>query len=275
MNTTIGLRVTAVLSIRIRNADQTKTAINSGTATMKMRAKQGFTLIELLVVIAIIAMLLSVVLPSLNRVKEYSRRTICGTNMRSMAMLISVYAQSNNDQVPPMSDRWKPGHADYDHQRINHWDRWFRIQEGAGVWSYWNLGILFNAGYVDTGEIFFCPSKLAEYKYEDYSNPAFPTDMVLGSTGVRIPYAYNPLCKSVTDRHRRFNKLNQFTVDGPLVVDLLSTNEPTHLKGWNVVKKDASVDFVIDHTILEDLRASEDISGQDYATYDQVLYKLR
>lgn len=244
---------------------------------MQTKTNKGFTLIELLVVIAIIALLLSVVLPSLNRVKEYSRRTICATNMRSLATLVTLYAQGNDDYIPPLTDRYPLGNANYDDQKSNHYDRWFRILEDpTPTWSYWNLGLLYKAGLADTGEIFFCPSRLAEYKYEDYSVPGWPTDQPIGSTGIRIPYAYNPVCKSLTDRHRRFSKLGQFTVGGgPLIVDLLSTKEPTHVRGWNVAQKDASVDFVIDPTILDDLRGSTDIAGKDYETYDRILYKLK
>ncbi|MCE5184821.1 MAG: type II secretion system GspH family protein [Planctomycetaceae bacterium] len=237
---------------------------------------QGFTLIELLVVIAIIALLLSVVLPSLNRVKEYSRRTICATNLRTMATWIALYAQSSNDYIPPLTDRYPPSNANYDDQKSNHYDRWWRILEDATpTWSYWNLGLLYKAGLAETGEVFFCPSKLAEYKYNDYATPSFPTDMAIGSTGIRIPYAYNPMCKSLTDRHRRFRTLGQFSAGGPLIVDLLSTQAPTHLRGWNVARTDASVDFRIDHSILDDLRGSTDIAGKDYETYDRILFKLR
>lgn len=47
-----------------------------------MKAKKAFTLIELLVVIAIIALLLSIILPAMNRVRETARRTICATRMK-------------------------------------------------------------------------------------------------------------------------------------------------------------------------------------------------
>ena len=65
--------------------------------------KKGFTLIELLVVIAIIALLLAILMPSLKMAKEHARRLICGTRFKTFSTGIVLYAEANNDSVPPPS----------------------------------------------------------------------------------------------------------------------------------------------------------------------------
>ena len=64
---------------------------------------KGFTLIELLVVIAIIALLVSILLPSLSRAKELARGTVCLSNMRSTGLAIQMYATENEEHYPPSS----------------------------------------------------------------------------------------------------------------------------------------------------------------------------
>jgi prepilin-type N-terminal cleavage/methylation domain-containing protein/prepilin-type processing-associated H-X9-DG protein len=68
----------------------------------------GFTLIELLVVIAIIAILMSILMPSLNRAREQGKRANCLFDMKQLAFAWTLYADENDDRIVNGEALWDP-----------------------------------------------------------------------------------------------------------------------------------------------------------------------
>ncbi len=64
-----------------------------------MDKRKGFTLIELLVVIAIIAVLMAILMPALNRVREQGKRAACLSNVKQLGLGWILYADENDDKI--------------------------------------------------------------------------------------------------------------------------------------------------------------------------------
>jgi len=72
-------------------------------AKMAGQDKNGFTLVELLVVIAIIALLMAILMPALQRVKEQANEVMCRANLRQYGVAHAMYLDDFDDRYP---DAW-------------------------------------------------------------------------------------------------------------------------------------------------------------------------
>lgn len=110
-----------------------------------MRKSRGFTLIELLVVIAIIAILMAILLPALNRVKEQGKRAVCLNNLKQLSMAWIMYADENDDVLVNGAIGYSDSQQTWgDHRGEIAWvdtlettyeDQQLSIQRGA-LWPY-------------------------------------------------------------------------------------------------------------------------------------------
>lgn len=114
-----------------------------------MRVRKGFTLAELLVVIGIIAVLISILLPVLHRVREQANRVVCASNEKQIYASLLMYCQDNKGVMPVPGAYGAPI---YPNLAI--------VQDDIGWYSY-TRGVLWSdlRGGVDSRQkLFLCPS---------------------------------------------------------------------------------------------------------------------
>ncbi|MDB5327852.1 MAG: hypothetical protein JWM57_3421 [Phycisphaerales bacterium] len=163
-------------------------------ASNRNHRDRGFTLVELLVVIGIIALLISILLPSLNRAREAAATVKCLSNLKQFGNALSLYAIDSKGYMVPSS--WKfPG----DTNDREYWGtilvnaRYLRIPAIAGS-TTGNTSLDTSA---DASSVFRCPSG---------------TDLRFGATGSPVtPTSYS------TDQGRMFTR--QFSVSTSVRVD--------------------------------------------------------
>jgi prepilin-type N-terminal cleavage/methylation domain-containing protein len=79
-----------------------------------MRKRTGFTLVELLVVIAIIALLMSILMPALARVRMQAKAVMCQSNLKQWGNIFCMYAEDNRGYFPgydagtKVAEHWWP-----------------------------------------------------------------------------------------------------------------------------------------------------------------------
>ncbi len=117
--------------------------------TKSARRNSAFTLVELLVVIGVIAVLISLLLPAMQKARQSAQRVRCLSNMRQAYLELRMYANASRDRIP-IGYYW--GHKEWS----------FPISVNRGSVPYYaisNLGYLYTAGFMKAPLIWYCPSE--------------------------------------------------------------------------------------------------------------------
>jgi len=127
--------------------------------------RKGFTLIELLVVIAIIAILIGLLLPAVQKVREAAARLQCQNNLKQIGIAVHAYADSNQSRFPHNGEGFAPPswavHLLPYIEQGNFYNR-FVIPQGSNYfYGYGTETTNMKAQYGVVVPTFYCPSSQA------------------------------------------------------------------------------------------------------------------
>jgi prepilin-type N-terminal cleavage/methylation domain-containing protein len=140
-----------------------------------MSRRKAFTLVELLVVIAIIAVLLAVLLPSLQNAKGLAKRLQCSSRLKGLGSSMQPYCDAYDGMMPYMSfvENLPAGPWKYQNSIRAHFIYSVYRADMNPKQTWLLLGCLFKGGYIDSGKLFYCPATEGWLEeYQSYSDPA-------------------------------------------------------------------------------------------------------
>ena len=214
--------------------------------TPEKKQRMAFTLVELLVVISIMALLLSILLPSLNQAREQAKRVVCKSNLRNLGLAATMYAEDNSNLLP--ETRWDAPPWNGDPMFKYTW-----FIKNKGTYMIW--GKLYELGYMENIACFYCPSQ----RHPLFSYPPVRDSSPEDLDVMRSSYLYRSCSWDNAGKLKEMFKLTQNgrpAIAADLFHDQLGLYPHllAHKKGYNVLYLDGHVNFVSDNLLYPGLR---------------------
>lgn len=225
------------VTVRLRAA-QLRTVSGNALLSAPRDRRAAFTLIDLMVSIVIIAILIGLLLPSIAKINETTRRVICRSNMRQVSIGVSMYAQDNSQFLPRTQYVSTTGSGGRAALTVS-----MRLDESGGTKApkatdYDGLGLLFVREYINAPKVFYCPSHAGNNSFAKFA-PQWA-----GKPGaINGNYQFRG---AMADGARVLNTQNEAAAGALISDSLISAAEFSHKSGLNVMRGDLSVSWLAD-----------------------------
>jgi len=142
----------------------------------RSRSRCGFTLVELLVVIGIIALLISILLPSLSKAREHGNTLKCLSNLRQLGMAAAAYSSANKNFLLPADVMDQHFATGLSYQDVH--ETWSTILVSDKYLTYPTVTSTTTPPGDDN--VFRCPSGILEMSAITFNNTTLPSSRTDG-----------------------------------------------------------------------------------------------
>lgn len=202
----------------------------------------GFTLLDVLISITVIGVLISLMMPTLTKVRETTHKVVCSGHIRELLLASEHFARDYKSMLPGSVYAPKVLDASFQPQRMQ------TVRLGGATQGWDGLGVLWFGNYGVSVASYYCPAHTGEHKMTRYL-PAWMSDStseIVSNYHLRaLPQAANTL--------DRAGSTTAFVTDG-----LSSQTDFSHKYGSNVGRLDWSVNWYSDPSgkFVKDLPSS-------------------
>jgi len=187
----------------------------------------GFTLVELLVVIAIISLLLAILLPALRKARMITKRVVCQSNLKQIAIAWHLFLNDNNGAFPQVVN-------------INHYFGGWRGRGGKSLYRPLNsyLDLPPDISTEDEAKVFRCPADrggvysypVQDLAYDTFGNSYETNYILIGQSRIWVPRDQRR--ELHIEINKRLENLNVGNVSKPSL--LLMVGDNNWMTEWEV-----------------------------------------
>ncbi|HYE01606.1 MAG TPA: hypothetical protein VD963_00070 [Phycisphaerales bacterium] len=208
------------------------------------RRGRGFTLIDLLVSLSVITLLIGLLLPSLGLVRETTRRLVCASNVRQLALGLAMYAEDNRAALPVTVHATAVGEVAEPPVQMT-----MKVRTPGPDWD--GLGLLYTLEYLPAPGVFYCPSHRGHHPRAQYEARWTEQDAASPTT-IFSNYQYRAI-----DPQGRPVRLFEVPTLALVTDGLFTALDFNHLVGANTLWNDLSVSWFAASAQQLNLPASE------------------